>query len=165
MTGYGPPDDPSEAPTGQYNYGDYGDGHQQPEPGSTPWYRKRAALIGLGALVAILLALVIYEIARADPRRRLDGPLDVVDDIAPSTTTPPSSSSATTTEPVAPAPTTTLTEVPTTSAETTAAPTTTPPTSTSIDDVATIITTTATAVCPSSERRYDLCRGGQQTTI
>ena len=60
MTGYGPPDDPSEAPTGLYNYGR--DGDEQPEPGSTPWYRRRAALIGLSALVAILLAVVIYEI-------------------------------------------------------------------------------------------------------
>jgi cytoskeletal protein RodZ len=125
VTGYGPPDDPSEAPTGQYNYNDYG--QQQPEPGSTPWYRTRAALIGLSALVVILLALVIYEII--DLTHSGGSP-------APSTSsTTPSSSSATTTESVAPAPTTTQTEAPTTTPETTPAPTTTPPTtSTSIDD-------------------------------
>ena len=132
MTGYGPPDDPSEAPTGQYNYGDYG--QQNPEPGSTPWYRKRAALIGLSALVAILLAVVIYEIVDLTHTGGSTTPSTSPTTSAAVTTTPPAPSSATTTEPVAPAPTTTLTEVPTTSAETTAAPTTTPPPSTSIDD-------------------------------
>ena len=132
MTGYGPPDDPSEAPTGQYNYGDYG--QQNPEPESTPWYRKRAALIGLSALVAILLAVVIYEIVDLTHTGGSTTPSTSPTTSAAVTTTPPAPSSATTTEPVAPAPTTTLTEVPTTSAETTAAPTTTPPPSTSIDD-------------------------------
>jgi hypothetical protein len=130
VTGYGPPDDPSEAPTGQYNYSDYG----QPEPGSTPWYRKRAPVIGLSALVAILLALVIYEIIDLTHSGGSTAPSTASTTPAPVTTTPPAPSSATTTEPVAPAPTTTLTEVPTTSAETTTAPAITPPTSTSIDD-------------------------------
>ena len=125
MTGYGPPDDPSEAPTGQYNYGDHG--QQQPEPGSTPWYRTRAALIGLSALVLILLALVIYEIVDLTHTGGSTAP-------STSSTTPPPSSSVTTTESVTPAPTTTQTEAPTTTAETTPAPTTTSPTSTSTDD-------------------------------
>jgi hypothetical protein len=120
VTGYGPPDDPSEAPTGLYNYGH--DGDEQPEPGSTPWYRRRAALIGLSALVAILLAVVIYEIVDLTHTGGSTTP-----------STSPTTSAAVTTTPPAP-PTTTLTEVPTTSAETTAAPTTTPPPSTSIDD-------------------------------
>ena len=121
MTGYGP-DDPSEAPTGQYNYSDYG--QQQPEPGSTPWHRKPAALIGLGVLAAILIALVIYGIVELTQGVGSTSP-------SRSSTTAPA---VTTTEPVAPAPATTLTEVPTTSAETTTAPATTPPTSTSTDD-------------------------------
>ncbi|MGB7868973.1 MAG: hypothetical protein WBM01_11960 [Mycobacterium sp.] len=132
MTGYGPPDDPSEAPTGLYNYGR--DGDEQPEPGSTPWYRRRAALIGLSALVAILLAVVIYEIVDLTHTGGSTTPSTSSTTSAAVTTTPPSPSNATTTEPAAPAPTTTLTEVPTTSAETTAAPTTTPSPSTSIDD-------------------------------
>jgi hypothetical protein len=131
VTGYGPPDDPSEAPTGLYNYGH--DGDEQPEPGSTPWYRKRAALIGLSALVAILLAVVIYEIVDLTHTGGSTTPSTSPTTSAAVTTTPSAPSSATTTA-VAPAPTTTLTEVPTTSAETTAAPTTTAPTSTSIDD-------------------------------
>ena len=128
MTGYGPPDDPSEAPTSKYNYSD--NGHQQTEPGSTPWYRKRAALIGLAALVAILLALVIYEIIDLTHTGGSTSPSTSSTTPTTVTTTPPSASSATTTESVAPAPTTTLTETPTTRA----APTTTPPTSTTIDD-------------------------------
>ena len=131
MTGYGPPDDPSEAPTGLYNYGH--DGDEQPEPGSTPWYRRRAALIGLSALVAILLAVVIYEIVDLTHPGGSTTPSTSPTTSAAVTTTPSAPSSATTTA-VAPAPTTTLTQVPTTSAETTAAPTTTPPPSTSIDD-------------------------------
>ena len=125
VTGY-EPDDPSEAPTGQYNYSDYGDGYQQPEPGSTPWHRKPAALIGLGVLAAILVALVIWGILELTHGGGSTSPSTT----SAVTTTPPSPSTA----PVAPAPTTTLTEVPTTSAETTTPPTTAPPTSTSIDD-------------------------------
>jgi cytoskeletal protein RodZ len=126
VTGYGPPDDPSEAPTGQYNYSDYGDdGQPQLEPGSTPWHRKPAVLVGLGVLAAILIALVIFGIVELTKGGGSTSPATssttpaVTTTTTPSTTTP-SPSSATTTEPVGPAPTTTLS--------------TTPPTSTSIDD-------------------------------
>jgi cytoskeletal protein RodZ len=123
VTGYGPPDDPSEAPTGQYNYSDYG--QQQREPESTPWHRKPAVLIGLGVVAAILIALVIFGILEltkgggsTSPATSSTTPAVTTTTTSPTTT--PSPSSATTTEPVGPAPTTTLT--------------TTPPTSTSIDD-------------------------------
>jgi hypothetical protein len=120
VTRYGPPDDPSEAPTGQYNYSDYGDdGQPQLEPGSTPWHRKPAVLIGLGVLAAILIALVIFGIVELTKGGGSTSP-------ATSSTTP---AAVTTSEPVGPAPTTTLTSAPTTTA-----PATTPPTSTSIDD-------------------------------
>ncbi len=117
----GPPDDPSEAPTGQYNYSDYG--QPQTDTGSTPWYRKPAALIGLGALAAILIALVIYGIVELTHGGSSTSPSTSSATPSAVTTTPPTTTSfptsETTTEPVAPAPTTTLTS---------------PPTSTSIDD-------------------------------
>ena len=49
QSGYG-------APTG---YGDY-----PPPPEPTPWYRKPAALVGLGVLTALVLALLIYAIVQ-----------------------------------------------------------------------------------------------------
>jgi hypothetical protein len=132
VTGYGPPDDPSEAPTGYIDYGD--DGQQQPEP-ETPWYRKPAILVALGLFAAILIGLVIYVVAD----RTHGGGGSTPTPTSPTTstavttteTTPPS---ITTTVPVAPAPTTSLTYPPTTTEPTTTAPTTTPPTSTSIDE-------------------------------
>ncbi|MGA8547290.1 MAG: hypothetical protein WB785_18815 [Mycobacterium sp.] len=107
MTDHGsprPPDDPSEAPTGQYDYSDYG-----PAPGSTPWYRRRAALIGLGVLAAILIALMIYgivELTRSDSSTSPStSPTTSAVTTTPSTTTS-LPSSQTTTEPLVPAPTT-----------------------------------------------------------
>jgi hypothetical protein len=122
VTGYGPPDDPSEAPTGQYNYSDYGDdGQPQLESGSTPWHRKPAVLVGLGVLAAILIALVIFGIVELTKGGGSTSPAtSSTTPAVTTTTTPPSPSSATTTQPVGPAPMTTLT--------------TTPPTSTSIVD-------------------------------
>jgi hypothetical protein len=132
VTGYGPPDDPSEAPTGYIDYGD--DGQQQPEP-ETPWYRKPIILVALGLFAAILIGLAIYVVA--DWTHGGGGstptPTSPTTSTAVTTTetTPPS---ITTTVPVAPAPTTSLTYPPTTTEPTSTAPTTTPPTSTSIDE-------------------------------
>ena len=135
MTGYGPPDDPSEAPTGYYDYGGYGDdGQQQPEPGS-PWYRRRTVLLVLGLFAAILLGLAIYVVADRSNGRGGSTPTSTTPTTSTAVITSPTTPATTTTEvPVAPAPTTTLTNSPTTEEPTTTAPTTTPPTSTSIDD-------------------------------
>jgi hypothetical protein len=78
VTGYGPPDDPSEAPTGQMNYSDYG--QQQPEPESTPWHRKPAVLIRLGVVAAILIALVIFGILELTKGGGSTSPRYIVDD-------------------------------------------------------------------------------------
>lgn len=120
MTGYGPPDDPSEAPTGYY---DYGDGGQPPPRPPTPWYRKPIILVALGLFGAILLGLVIYLIA--DQTAGHGGTTQTPTSPTTPTTTPTTTAEITTTEPVAPPETTT---------EPTTAPTTTPTTSTSVDE-------------------------------
>ncbi|HEX3732007.1 MAG TPA: hypothetical protein VHU91_03670 [Mycobacteriales bacterium] len=121
MTGYGPPDDPSEAPTGYYDYSESGDDGHEPKHRS-PWYRNPIVLVTLGLFVAVLLGLALYFLA--DQTHGSGGPTQ--------TPTSPTTSTGvtTTTEPVAPAPTTTMTVPPTT----TTAPATTPPTSTSVDE-------------------------------
>jgi cytoskeletal protein RodZ len=131
VTGYGPPDDPSEAPTGYIDYGD--NGQQQPNPGS-PWYRKPIVLLVLGLFAAMLLGLAIYVIADRTNGRGGSTPTSTSPTTSTGVTT--TSPATTTTVPVAPAPTPTepTTTEPTTTAPTTTAPTTTPPTSTSIDD-------------------------------
>jgi hypothetical protein len=130
VTGYGPPDDPSEAPTGYIDYSD--DGHEPKHP--SPWYRNPIVLVALGLFVAILLGLALYFLA--DQTHGSGGPTQTPTSPTTSTgvTTTTTTEAPTTTEPVAPAPTTTMTIPPTTTQPTTTAPTTTPPTSTSIDE-------------------------------
>jgi cytoskeletal protein RodZ len=121
VTGYGPPDDPSEAPTGYYDYSDSGDDGHGPEH-RPPWYRNPIVLVALGLFVAILLGLALYFLA--DQTHGSGGPTQTP-------TSPTTSTGVTpTTEPVAPAPTTTITFPPTTTEPTT----TTPTTSTSVDE-------------------------------
>ena len=62
MTGYGPPDDPSEAPTGYYDYSDSGDEGHEPKH-RPPWYRNPIVLVTLGLFAVILLGLVLYFLA------------------------------------------------------------------------------------------------------
>ena len=125
MTGYGPPDDPSEAPTGYYDYSDSGDDGHEPKH-RPPWYRNPIVLVALGLFVAILLGLALYFLA--DQTHGSGGTTQTPTSPTTSTEAP------TTTEPVAPAPTTTMTIPPTTTEPATTAPTTTPPTSTSVDE-------------------------------
>jgi hypothetical protein len=65
---YGPPDDPNyysdEEPTAYANsYGAYdqqpGQGGPPPEPPPVPWYRKPAALVAFGAIIALMVALIV----------------------------------------------------------------------------------------------------------
>ena len=128
MTGYGPPDDPSEAPTGYYDYSDSGDDGHEPKH-RPPWYRNPIVLVALGLFVAILLGLALYFLA--DQTHGSGGPTQTP--TSPTTSTGVTEAPMTTGQ-VAPAPTTTMTIPPTTTEPTTTAPTTTPPTSTSIDE-------------------------------
>jgi cytoskeletal protein RodZ len=130
VTGYGPPDDPSEAPTGYYDYSESGDDGHEPKH-RPPWYRNPIVLIALGLFAAILLGLALYFLA--DQTHGSGGPTQTPTSPTTSTGVTTTTSEAPTTEPVAPAPTTTMTFPPTTT-EPTAAPTTTPTTSTSVDE-------------------------------
>jgi hypothetical protein len=133
VTGYGPPDDPSEAPTGFYEYGDgsgYGDGPQG-DPDKSPWYRKPTTLVALALFAAILLGVAVYFLAdqthgTGETRQTPTSPTT-------STTAPTTSAATTTTEPVAPPATTTMTVPPSTTEPATTAPTTPAPT-TSVDE-------------------------------
>ena len=125
MTGYGPPDDPSEAPTGYY---DYSDGDQPPPQPPSPWYRNPIILVALGLFVAILLGLALYLIA--DRSTGHGGTTQT----PTSPTTSAATTGVTTTEPVAPPEATTMTFPPSTTEPTTAAPTTTAPTTPSVDE-------------------------------
>jgi len=119
VTGYGPPDDPSEAPTGYYDYSDSGDDGHEPKH-RPPWYRNPIVLVTLGLFVAILLGLAVYFLA--DQTHGSGGPTQ--------TPTSPTTSTGVTTPTTTEAATTTMTVPPTTTEPTTTAP----PTSTSIDE-------------------------------
>src|SRR4029079_8754059 len=60
---YGPPDDPNqysdEEPTQYIQYNGYA-GYEPDGPPPVPWYRKPAALLGLGSAGAIVIALALY---------------------------------------------------------------------------------------------------------
>jgi cytoskeletal protein RodZ len=130
VTGHGPPDDPSEAPTGYYDYSNSGDDGHQPNH-RRPWYRSPIVLVALGLFAAILLGLVLYFLA--DQTHGSGGPTQTP--TSPTTSTAAATTEApTTTAPVAPAPTTTMTFPPTTAEPTTTAPATTPTTSTSVNE-------------------------------
>ena len=69
MARYGPPDDPNhpdDDPTVYSNYGGGGyDGPPGPPPGDeVPWFRKPAALIVFGALGAVIIALIVFGLAK-----------------------------------------------------------------------------------------------------
>jgi hypothetical protein len=127
VTGYGPPDDPSEAPTGYYDYSDSGgDGHEPDD--RPPWYRNPIVLVTLGLFAAILLGLALYFLA--DQTHGSGGPTQTpTSPTTPTGVTTTTTEAPTATEPVAPAPTTTMPVPPTTTE-----PTTTPTTSTSVDE-------------------------------
>ena len=116
-------------PTG---YGGY------PPPDPTPWYRKPAALVGLGVLTAVILALLVYAIVKFTGSGS-SGPATTT------TTTPTTSTTAATSATVAPAPgvTQTVTQSPTATTPTTT-PTTTEPVTTTTEAPSTSTSTSTT---------------------
>jgi hypothetical protein len=114
VSGYEPPDDPSEAPTGFYDYSD----QEQGSPARGTWYRNPIVLVALGLFVAILLGLAFYLLA--DQTHGTGGTTQTPTSPTTSTVTSTTSTEATTTtEPAAPPETTTLTGPPTTAEPTT----------------------------------------------
>ncbi|PQP53735.1 hypothetical protein C6A88_03125, partial [Mycolicibacterium austroafricanum] len=87
MARYGDSDDQNysdDDPTQLSNYGtsgEYGYDQLPPEDGAaTPWYRKPAALVALGAAGVLLIALIVFGLARvitgdSDPETATTTPL------------------------------------------------------------------------------------------
>ncbi len=102
MSGYEPPEDPSEAPTGYYDY----TGEEQGSPQRSTWYRNPIFLVALGLFVAILLGLAFYLLA--DQTSGTGGTTQTPTSPTTSTVTSTTSTEVTTTtEPTTPPETTT----------------------------------------------------------
>ncbi|MCV7042357.1 hypothetical protein BST36_13740 [Mycolicibacterium moriokaense] len=131
MARYGTPDDPNYPDDSPTVYADY----NQPPGDPDPWYRRPAALVGLGALGAVVVALIVFGLAKLITGG--DEPADQTP-LTPLTTTSRS---------VAPT-TTTATSAPETVTET-VIPTTTEPTTTTTTTTTTTPPTTTTTTSPS----------------
>ncbi|MDG5482281.1 hypothetical protein [Mycolicibacterium gadium] len=150
MARYGSPDDPNhpdDDPTAYLNYGDGGYGEPPgPPPGDeVPWFRKPGALVGFGALGAVIVALIVFGLAKlitggdAPSEQTTLTPLTTTSrSVTPTTTAAPE----TVTETVTP---TTTTESPTTTTTATTPPTTTTTTTTTPSVSTSISTSTETS--------------------
>lgn len=141
---YGPPDDPNHP-------NDEPTAYLGPPPGEpVPWYRKPVALVAFGALGAVLIALIVYGLAKLitggdTPTEQTSlTPLTTTSRSAPVTTQAPQTITETVT-PTTTAPTTTTTTEPTTTTTTTT--TTTEPT-TSVSTSVSTSTVTETITVP-----------------
>lgn len=115
-----------------YGQGGYPDDDQAGYDQPAPWYRKPASLVAFGALGAVIVALIIYGLAKA-----ITG--DTPSEPTSASLTPLTSSSA-----PAVAPSSTADETTATTAETTAPTTTTTTTPTTTETTAPTTTTTTT---------------------
>lgn len=146
MARYGPDDDPNypnEDPT-QYL--------GQPPPEDVPWYRKPAALVAIGALGAVLIALIVWGLANlitGDDTTTEPTSLTPLTTTTRSLVTTTSVAPETVTETVTPTttapPTTTTTTAPTTTTTTTVETSTSVSTSVSTSTETSTVTETVTA--------------------
>ena len=146
MARYGPNDDPNYPDNDPTAYGNYGNGggydnggydgggYDEPPEEPQPWYRKPAALVAMGAIGALLIALIVWGLANL-----ISG-----DD----TTTEPTSLTPLTTTSRTQAPTTATSE-PETVTET-VTPTTTAPPITTTTEAPTTTTTVETSTSVST---------------
>ncbi|MBX7449442.1 hypothetical protein GR927_15720 [Mycolicibacterium sp. 3033] len=140
-------DDDDATQLSNYGQGGYPDDYQAGPDQPTPWYRKPAALVAFGALGAVIVALIIYGLAKAitgdapsEPTTTSLTPLtSTAPAVAPSSTV--DETTATTTESTAP---TTTTTTPTTTETTSPTTTTTPSTSVSTSTSTSTVTQTET---------------------
>jgi cytoskeletal protein RodZ len=131
---YGPPDDPNYPDDDPTEY-------LGPPPGEpVPWYRRPAALVGFGALGAVVVALIVFGLAKLITGG--DEPSEQTP-LTPLTTTSRSVTSTTTSAPE----TVTETYTPTTTAPTTTEPTTTttPATTTTTSPTTSVSTSVSTS--------------------
>ena len=153
----GPPDDqnyPDDDPTVYANYG--AGGYDEPPGDPVPWYRKPAALVGFGALGAVVIALVVFGLAKLitggdEPSEQTSlTPLTTTSrSVAPTTTTTAPSTVTETYTPTTTEPTTTTTTTTTTEPTTTTTTTTTPSVSTSVSTSTETSTVTETVTPPA----------------
>jgi cytoskeletal protein RodZ len=151
---YGSDDDQNyysdDEPTRATNYGNYTEGTYDAygqEPATTayaaepvPWYRKPVALVSFGAIGAVLIALVVYGLARAIT----GGDAPSAPNTTPLTPMTTTSAPAVTTSPTA------ATTSPTTTEPTTTATTTEPTTTTTTESTGTTTTTPSTSISTST---------------
>jgi cytoskeletal protein RodZ len=151
----GPPDDqnyPDDDPT---VYANYGDPSGPPGGDPVPWYRRPAALVGFGALGAVVVALIVFGLAKLITGG--DEPSEQTT-LTPLTTTSRSVASTTATSapetvtetytPTTTEPTTTTTTTPPTTTTTTTSPTTSVSTSVSTSTETSTVTETVTPPAP-----------------
>jgi hypothetical protein len=153
---YGPPDDQNQPDDDPTVYANYGDPSGPPGGDPVPWHRRPAALVGFGALGAVVVALIVFGLARLitggdEPSEQTTlTPLTTTSrSVAPTTTTSAPETvtetyTPTTTEPT----TTTTTTTPPTTTTTTTSPTTSVSTSVSTSTETSTVTETVTPPAP-----------------
>ncbi|MCV7302328.1 hypothetical protein H7J93_22145 [Mycobacterium barrassiae] len=142
MARYGSPDDPNYPDDDPTVYANYNQPPGQPPGDPGPWYRRPAALVGFGALGAVVFALIVFGLAKLITGG--DEPAEQTP-LTPLTTTSRSVVPTTTTTSAPQTVTETYTPTTTEPTTTTTTTTTTPPTTT------TTTTTTSPSVSTSTE--------------
>jgi cytoskeletal protein RodZ len=121
VSGNEPPEDPSEAPTGYYDYGSQEEGEEGDPERSGPWYRRPIIFLTVAFVAVFLLGIALYYFA--DQTKGTGGTRQTPTSPTMSTPAPTTPSGvSTTTEPATP---TETTAPPSTTEPTTTAPTTT----------------------------------------
>jgi cytoskeletal protein RodZ len=151
----GPPNDPNYPDDDPTVYTNYGDPSGPPGDEPVPWYRRPAALVGFGALGAVVVALIVFGLAKLitggdEPSEQTTlTPLTTTSrSVAPTTTTSAPETVTETYTPTTTEPTTTTTTTPPTTTTATTSPTTSVSTSISTSTETSTVTETVTPPAP-----------------